>query len=151
LTPAGDEFDASATGRHGRGRHELGGPELITCENAEMSEHPATRVVRVVVADDQAAVRDGLVAMLSVMPGIEVVGEAADGAEAVDVAVAGGADVVLMDLHMPGVGGVAATWRIGDELPGVRVVVLTTYADDTGPAVSEPLRRSMRSRSPRSP
>jgi DNA-binding NarL/FixJ family response regulator len=93
-------------------------------------EPDAGGVVRVVVADDQAAVRDGLVTMLSVTPGIEVVGEAADGDAAFDVAVRTRPDVVLMDLHMPGVDGVEATRRVTAGLAGTRVVVLTTYADD---------------------
>jgi DNA-binding NarL/FixJ family response regulator len=86
--------------------------------------------IRVVVADDQAAVRDGLVALLSVTPGVEVVGEASDGAAAVAAAETLRPDVVLMDLRMPGVDGVEATRRIGESVPDVRVVVLTTHADD---------------------
>nr|WP_323746746.1 response regulator transcription factor [Catenulispora pinisilvae] len=87
-------------------------------------------VIRVVVADDQAAVRDGLVALLSVTPGVEVVGEAADGAAAVAAAETLRPDVVLMDLRMPGMDGVEATRQIGQSVPGVRIVVLTTHADD---------------------
>ena len=82
------------------------------------------------MADDQAAVRDGLVALLSVTPGVEVVGEAADGEAAVAAAETLRPDVVLMDLRMPGVDGVEATRRIGESAPDVRVVVLTTHADD---------------------
>ncbi|WP_369125444.1 response regulator [Catenulispora pinisilvae] len=87
-------------------------------------------MIRVVVADDQAAVRDGLVALLSVTPGVEVVGEAADGAAAVAAAETLRPDVVLMDLRMPGMDGVEATRQIGQSVPGVRIVVLTTHADD---------------------
>jgi DNA-binding NarL/FixJ family response regulator len=86
--------------------------------------------MRVVVADDQAAVRDGLVTLLSTMPGIEVVGSAADGAQAVALVAELSAEVVLMDLRMPGVDGVEATRRIRAAHPDTQVVVLTTYADD---------------------
>lgn len=86
--------------------------------------------VTVVVADDQSAVREGLVLLLGTLPGITVAGEAADGDAAVEVVAAVRPQVVLMDLNMPGCDGVAATARITAEHPGTRVVVLTTYADD---------------------
>ena len=86
--------------------------------------------IRVLVADDQAAVREGLATLLDLTPGIEVVGQARDGAHAVQLVAEHAPDVVLMDLHMPGVDGIAATDQITREYPGVRVVVLTTYADD---------------------
>jgi DNA-binding NarL/FixJ family response regulator len=86
--------------------------------------------VTVVVADDQSAVREGLVLLLSTLPGIEVAGEAADGDAAVALVAERRPHVVLMDLNMPGCDGVAATRRITGEHPGTRVVVLTTYADD---------------------
>ena len=85
--------------------------------------------VTVVVADDQSAVREGLVLLLGTLPGITVAGEAADGEAAVDLVAATRPRVVLMDLNMPRLGGVAATARITAEHPGTRVVVLTTYAD----------------------
>ena len=87
--------------------------------------------VRVLVADDQRAVRDGLVLLVGLLDGVEVVGTAADGAEAVECARRERPDVVLMDLRMPNLDGVAATRQIVDELAATRVLVLTTYADDT--------------------
>ncbi len=86
--------------------------------------------VTVVVADDQSAVREGLVLLLGTLPGITVAGQAADGEAAVDLVAATRPQVVLMDLNMPRCDGVAATARITAEYPGTRVVVLTTYADD---------------------
>ncbi|CAM5376341.1 DNA-binding NarL/FixJ family response regulator OS=Leifsonia shinshuensis OX=150026 GN=HNR13_001280 PE=4 SV=1 [Leifsonia shinshuensis] len=86
--------------------------------------------IRVVVADDQAIIRDGLVTVLGLLPDMEVVGSAADGAEAVALAVSERPDVVLMDLRMPVLDGVGATERIAREAPGSAVLVLTTFADD---------------------
>ena len=86
--------------------------------------------VTVVVADDQSAVREGLVLLLGTLPGITVAGEAADGDAAVQLVATVQPQVVLMDLNMPGCDGVAATARITAEHPGTRVVVLTTYADN---------------------
>ncbi|GFE13900.1 DNA-binding response regulator [Streptomyces glebosus] len=87
-------------------------------------------VTRVMVADDQTVVREGIVMLLGLLPGIEVVGSAADGAEAVRLVAELAPDVVLMDLRMPRCDGVEATRRIRLEHPGTQVVVLTTYADD---------------------
>jgi DNA-binding NarL/FixJ family response regulator len=87
-------------------------------------------VIRVLVADDQAIVRDGIVTVLGLLPDIRIVGEASDGGEAVALAVAEQPDVVLMDLRMPGIDGVAATARIVVDVPHAAVLVLTTYADD---------------------
>ncbi|MFL0358838.1 response regulator transcription factor [Curtobacterium flaccumfaciens] len=86
--------------------------------------------IRVLVVDDQAIVRDGLVTVLSLVPDLQVVGQAADGAEAITAVDRHVPDVVLMDLRMPGVDGPTATARIVAEHPGVAVLVLTTYADD---------------------
>lgn len=86
--------------------------------------------IRVLVVDDQAIVRDGLVTVLSLVPDLEVVGAAGDGAEAIAAVERTAPDVVLMDLRMPGVDGPTATARITAAHPDVAVLVLTTYADD---------------------
>ena len=87
--------------------------------------------VRVVVADDHPVVRSGIVALLGLEPDLEVVGEAGDGEEAVALAERLRPDLVLMDLRMPGTDGATATARIVAGLPGVHVLVLTTYETDT--------------------
>ncbi|OIH95387.1 response regulator transcription factor [Curtobacterium sp. MCBA15_001] len=86
--------------------------------------------IRVLVVDDQAIVRDGLVTVLSLVPDLQVVGQAADGAQAIAAVAELAPDVVLMDLRMPGVDGPTATARITEQHPGVAVLVLTTFADD---------------------
>ena len=86
--------------------------------------------MRVVVADDQTVVREGLVTLLGTMSGIEVVGAAANGEEAVSLVADLAPEVVLMDLRMPRLDGVEATKRIRAKYPETQVVVLTTYADD---------------------
>lgn len=95
-------------------------------ETPPLEEQP----VSVVVADDQATVREGLVLLLGTLPGIHVIGQAADGDTAVDAVASLRPDVVLMDLNMPRCDGVEATRRIGRDHPQTRVVVLTTYSDD---------------------
>ncbi|MGQ4515230.1 response regulator [Streptomyces sp. DW26H14] len=86
--------------------------------------------IRVLVADDQAVVRDGLVLMLSSAADMEVVGEAGDGIEAVRLASETKPDVALVDLRMPGLDGAEVTARVVAADLGVRVLILTTYADD---------------------
>lgn len=86
--------------------------------------------LRVVLADDQRIVRDGLATVLGLLPGIEVVGTAAGGDEAVALVGELTPDVLLTDLRMPAGDGVAATTRVRAEHPGTAVVVLTTYVDD---------------------
>ena len=92
--------------------------------------HPgdAAAVIRVVLADDEKLIRSGWATMLSVHDGIEVVGEAADGYEA--VAVATGADVVLMDIRMPRMDGLTATQELARRSPATRVIVVTTFEND---------------------
>ena len=99
-------------------------------DNPGMSAEDSGVPVSVVVADDQSAVREGLVLLLGTLPGIVVAGQAADGDAAVDLVAAMHPQVVLMDLNMAGSDGVTATRRITADHPGTRVVVLTTYADD---------------------
>jgi DNA-binding NarL/FixJ family response regulator len=99
-------------------------------------------VTRVLVADDHAGFRAGITMLLRSLPDTEVVGEAASGDEAVVRAVASGADVVFMDLAMPGGGGLAATERLAREAPHVAVLVLTMSAEDA--SVSAALRAGAR-------
>jgi DNA-binding NarL/FixJ family response regulator len=87
-------------------------------------------MITVVVADDQTAVREGLVLLLDLLDDVTVVGAAADGDEAVRLVAEHRADVVLMDLRMPRCDGVTATRRLAAEHPATKVVVLTTYAED---------------------
>jgi DNA-binding NarL/FixJ family response regulator len=98
--------------------------------------------IRVLVADDQRVVRDGLVLLLGLLPQVEVVGTAANGEEAVDQATTQRPDVVLMDLRMPRCDGVEATRRLRERAPAIKVIVLTTYADDR--SVIEALRAGAR-------
>ena len=86
--------------------------------------------MKVALADDQTAVREGLRTLLETMSGIEVVGDVADGEAIIALVAEASPDVVLMDLRMPGMGGVEATAAIRTRHPGTQVVVLTTYADD---------------------
>ena len=86
--------------------------------------------IRVLAADDQRVVREGLAMLLGLLPDIEVVGTAADGEEALTLADELRPDVILMDLRMPRVDGVEATRRLRASHPEIKVVVLTTYADD---------------------
>jgi DNA-binding NarL/FixJ family response regulator len=86
--------------------------------------------VRVLVADDQTVVRDGLVVLLDLLPDVVVVGAAGDGEQAVTLAGERHPDVVLMDLRMPRCDGVEATRRIRSAHPEVHVVILTTFDDD---------------------
>ena len=103
----------------------------------------ADQPLRVVIADDQASVREGLVLLLGGLPGIDVVGAAADGEQALELVAEHQPDAILLDLHMPVLDGISATRLLAAEHPGVAIVVLTTYADDT--SVLEALRAGARS------
>jgi DNA-binding NarL/FixJ family response regulator len=87
-------------------------------------------VIKVIICDDQAIIRDGLEMLLKLEKDIEVLGQAQDGAEAVEVVKRAQPDLVLMDLKMPGVNGIEATRQIRANYPQVKVLVLTTYDDD---------------------
>jgi DNA-binding NarL/FixJ family response regulator len=103
----------------------------------------ADQPLRIVIADDQASVREGLVLLLGGLPGIEVVGAAADGERALALVAEHQPDAILLDLHMPVLDGIGATRRLTAEHPGVAIVVLTTYVDDS--SVLEALRAGARS------
>lgn len=97
---------------------------------AEEVGQPASDPITVLIADDQWVVRDGLVLLLGIMDGVEVVGAARDGAEAVRLAEELLPDIVLMDLDMPVLDGAEATAVLRERLPGCAVLVLTTYIDE---------------------
>ncbi|HOG47769.1 MAG TPA: response regulator transcription factor [Anaerolineae bacterium] len=86
--------------------------------------------VRILVADDHGLVRAGLRALLNDEPNLEVVGEAADGAEALAQAAELAPDVVLMDVSMPGLGGIEATRRLMERAPGTRILIMTVHEDE---------------------
>jgi DNA-binding NarL/FixJ family response regulator len=86
--------------------------------------------VRVLIADDQQLVREGIASLLSIEPGISVIGTAADGHEVIEKATSMEPDVVLMDVRMPRMDGVAATAVLRRKVPGCRVVMLTTFDDE---------------------
>jgi NarL family two-component system response regulator LiaR len=86
--------------------------------------------IRVLIVDDHSVVREGLRAFLQLQDGLEVVGEAVDGEEAIEAASTLLPDVILMDLVMPRLSGVAAMRRLREEVPEARVIVLTSFLDD---------------------
>src|SRR2546423_2104562 len=96
----------------------------------ETGEERATGTVRLLIADDHSVVRQGLRMFLALDPELEIVGEADTGEEAIKLAHVLHPQVVLMDLLMPGMGGVAATGKIRAELPEVEVIALTSVLDD---------------------
>lgn len=96
-----------------------------------MTANYGSQPLRIIVADDQATVREGLVALLGMLPDIDVVGAAANGEEAIRLAADTRPDAVLLDLYMPVLDGIQATRQLTAEYPDIAVVVLTTYDDDT--------------------
>jgi DNA-binding NarL/FixJ family response regulator len=92
---------------------------------------PVAAPLRIVVADDQASVREGLVVLLDLLPDIDVVGSAADGEQALQAVAREHPDAILLDLHMPVLDGIETTRRLTERHPEVAVVVLTTFADDS--------------------
>ena len=93
-----------------------------------MTDSPAP--LRIVIADDQASVREGLVLLLGLLPDIDVVGSAANGREAIELVAEHRPDAILLDLHMPVLDGIEATRLLTEQHPEVAIVVLTTYDDD---------------------
>lgn len=90
----------------------------------------SAELVRVLIADDQQLVREGIASLLSIEPGISVIGTAADGREVIEMAISMEPDVTLMDVRMPGIDGVAATAVLRRKVPGCQVVMLTTFDDE---------------------
>jgi NarL family two-component system response regulator LiaR len=86
--------------------------------------------IRILIADDHQLVRQGLVALLSVKPGVEVIGQAADGVEAVELAHSLGPDIILLDLLMPHKSGIEATREIKADNPDARILIITSFAED---------------------
>jgi DNA-binding NarL/FixJ family response regulator len=111
---------ALASGSGGSGRRDRAGEALVT----------ASLVIRVLLADDQRVVREGLGTLLALLPDIELVGTAADGEEALALVAEHDPDIVLMDLRMPRLDGIEATRRLGERGGRPAVIALTTYADD---------------------
>ena len=87
-------------------------------------------VIRILITDDHAVVREGLRTLISTEPGMKVVGEAANGLEAVQMACELNPDVILMDMAMPRMGGLEAIRKIKEECPDSRILVLTSFSDD---------------------
>lgn len=90
-----------------------------------------TKVARILVVDDQMLFRTGLCSLLAAEPRVNVIGQAADGAEAVKEAIRLRPDVILMDLRMPNVDGIEATRQVVERVPGTKVLILTTFESDS--------------------
>jgi DNA-binding NarL/FixJ family response regulator len=119
-----DQLETVRTGR----RVDPVVPRVGPVVTSTLGNDPPT--IRIVIAEDQALVRRGAALLISLEPDMEVVGQASNGVEAVELAQLLRPDVILMDLHMPLKGGVAATREITQALPNTQVLVLTTLSDD---------------------
>ena len=134
-TPSGpdDPNDPSSLGGPARpdGPSSLGGPARPSGPGGPGGTPGHNDVLRIIVADDQASVREGLVVLLDLLPDIDVVASAASGQEALDLADEHHPDAILLDLHMPVMDGTEAARLLTARHPDIAIVVLTTYADDT--------------------
>jgi DNA-binding NarL/FixJ family response regulator len=95
-----------------------------------MSQQPPESAVRVLIVDDQQLMREGLVSLLKLQEGITIIGTAANGQEALEQAISQQPDVILMDVRMPVLDGVAATEQIHYQLPACKILMLTTFNDE---------------------
>src|SRR5688572_20413621 len=95
------------------------------------TQRTPVNTIRLVLADDHATIRDALKLLLSGQPDLQVVGEAVDGQQAIDAAVALKPDVLLMDVSMPGLNGLQATAAVRQRAPGVKVLTLTRHAEES--------------------
>jgi DNA-binding NarL/FixJ family response regulator len=98
--------------------------------NTTSNLKPATKSIRILLADDHTLVRAGIRSLLEKLPGVEVAGEASDGREVIDLIKAQQPDVVMMDISMPGLNGLQALARITRDFPEVRVVILSMHPND---------------------
>ena len=96
----------------------------------QASQQAAEQAVRVLIVDDQQLMRDGIASLLKLQDGLEIVGMAANGQEAVELATSQQPDVILMDVRMPVLDGVAATEQIHRQIPACKIVMLTTFNDE---------------------
>ncbi len=105
-------------------------PEQASQPN-QPSQQAAEQAVRVLIVDDQQLMRDGIASLLKLQDGLEIVGMAANGQEAVELATSQQPDVILMDVRMPVLDGVAATEQIHRQMPACKILMLTTFNDET--------------------
>src|SRR5215467_477134 len=95
-----------------------------------MKEQPLNSPVRVLVVDDQQLMREGIASLLRIQDGIEIIGTAANGQEALEQAVSMKPDVILMDVRMPVIDGVMATEQVRHQVPDCKILMLTTFDDE---------------------